>query len=72
MGDNRVEKIMKQILRSFKDIIDLESYRQLQLELSMFENIIDCKCRESYLNGVRDSIKVLEDRLHTFKKKDDD
>ena len=62
----RIKNLIHDIRKSLHTVLDLDSYRQLCLELSMMENLIDLQKKRSYKEGVLDCKKLIEDRLETL------
>ena len=59
----RITKLIKQIRKSLHNVLDLDSYRELCLELSLLENLIDSEKKRSYKDGVLDCKRLVESRL---------
>ena len=59
----RIKELIKKIRKSLHNVLDLDSYRELCLELSMLENLIDSEKKRSYKDGVFDCKRLVENRL---------
>ena len=62
----RLTQLINQIRKSLHGVLDLDSYRQLCLELSMLENLIDLQKKKSYKDGVHDAQRLLKNHLDTL------
>lgn len=62
----KIEKLLKKIRISFNGTLDLDSYRELCLELSMLHSLIKVENKKAYRNGILDCEKILKERLSSL------
>lgn len=60
---DKINKLLKKIRVSFHGILDLDSYRELCLELSMLQNLIEIEKKKAYRKGILDCERTIRERL---------
>lgn len=62
----KITKLLKKIRLSFSGVISLDSYRELTLELSMLQNLIEIEKKKAYRKGIHDCKMCLAERLESL------
>ena len=62
----KLDKLLLKLRKEFHEILDLDSYRQFCLELSMIKNLVDKQNKLSYKKGIVDCKRMIEERLETL------